>query len=111
MKIYQPVPQSNHWPYKEHAAFYTTAGNSDKIIEVIKSIDPEEFPHALDKNGNFIIPIHETMTTRYGMPIMGKRSHTEYYGKFELDLDKFYKKCDSLDIPVYVEIEFKCFDS
>lgn len=114
MSIYTELNNnSTFWPEKGSAAIITAPGFKQKVIDLIETMDFDEFKrYGVDEDDNFIIPIMEDLkeldTNRhfedYVMthPYSYYTNSVEYYGKFDLNLEEFYHRCEQYGIPVLV---------
>jgi len=108
MKIYKEVLKNNIFHYKGYDAIFTSKGNTKNVLNIIKEVEPREFKaYGLNDKGDFIIPIFEKLIEKTEDVFVLEEDinyfEFEYYGKFELDLEKIYKVCEEKNIPILIE--------
>jgi len=103
--IYERKREIVYWIEKGQGAIFTAPGYKNRILEIIKFINPLEFEEYGLFKDNFIVPIFEDLEK------LSDNSYVihfesdfclEYYGKFDLKLDKFFEICAKENIPVSV---------
>ena len=109
MRVFKEISRDTFWPYKGEAIIFTSKGNKEALLKIIRDIAPGEFDaYGLNEDKEFCIPIYEELEElNEGAFYLNKKSNHSfwdgYYGKFELDLEKLYQVCDEKQIPVLVE--------
>jgi hypothetical protein len=108
MAIFQPAHLSTYWPIKGKARIYTSCGNAQDVLDVIKIMDYDEFTQYGTVNGKFVIAIEDSLVKlgedNYALKenFMEDEIHFDYYGKFELDVNQLYTICKDEGIPICV---------
>ena len=90
---------------KKDCIIVTSIGNSQKIIDIIRSIDTDEFDSYGTIDGIFHIPIVELATDKCGNIDISSITRSDYgYGyKFDMDVELVISLCEKDKIPFYFD--------
>lgn len=99
--FYKEIKHSTYWPHKGFCAFYTTPEFVNEIPKLLKEFD--EFEYKYLPNDNFVFGyLVEKGTGEY---IINQWVEPKYYGKFDLDINKFCEFCNERGIPIYIDVK------
>lgn len=107
--FYRALKPLDYWPYKQRAIFFTASGKREELLKIISEVEKYEYlAYGLGQDGKFVIPIIELEPDSSGNFSVPDHFEIEcepgYYGKFELNLSKFYSLCEEADVPVFIDI-------
>lgn len=105
MTYFKEVSPNVDWVTKGHGAIFTTEGNLEKILDIIKALDKDEFIDYGFVEGRFVLPIYETLEQIGDNHFLAPKYsllNLDYYGKFSLDVEGLIEACHRVKIPCVV---------
>jgi len=110
--FYKKLESSTTHITKSEAVIITSTGNKQRVIDIIRLLDQDEFEvYGIDNYGDFLIPVLEYDTDVNGdIDISNiEEWHYGYSGKFDFIIEDVIDICKKENIPFYYDtIRKKC---